>query len=218
MKSIMLGTISVKDLHGPWTDFMEKLQTEDAQEWFSAFKRFLRKENPWVETEKLFEVVRTVPLLASAITSFSAGHHFKVNTASGSPVKIASISSRFGSRFLSWSSGKVEGPTVAQKLEVRRLRMCAKSSEILAKLGGENCVEVTLSTIFRLMKEQGDGSPSGVLLADSWSNIFYAKTGRNDLCLVCVSWSRGGWHVDSFDIDDTNAKFPENSQVFVPTA
>lgn len=43
----MLGKISVKDLHGPLTDFMDKLQGQDDEEWFAGFKRFLRKENPW---------------------------------------------------------------------------------------------------------------------------------------------------------------------------
>lgn len=45
--SIMLGTTSVQELHGPWTDFMDKLQGENGDEWFTAFKKFLRKENPW---------------------------------------------------------------------------------------------------------------------------------------------------------------------------
>lgn len=46
-KPTMLGEISVKDLHGPWIDFMCKLQTNEGTEWFEAFKRFLRKEDPW---------------------------------------------------------------------------------------------------------------------------------------------------------------------------
>ncbi len=45
----MLGKTSVKELHGPLSDFMDKLQCENGEEWFSAFKKFLRKENPWPE-------------------------------------------------------------------------------------------------------------------------------------------------------------------------
>ncbi len=43
-KSVILGEISVCELHGPWSDFMNKLH-----EWFDGFKRFLRKEDPWEE-------------------------------------------------------------------------------------------------------------------------------------------------------------------------
>lgn len=46
----MLGKTSVKDLHGPLMDFMDKLQRENGEEWFAGFKKFLRKENPWPST------------------------------------------------------------------------------------------------------------------------------------------------------------------------
>lgn len=54
--SIMLGKTSVVDLHGPLTDFMDKLQGNDGEAWFLGFKRFLRKENPW-DTKATIEVV-----------------------------------------------------------------------------------------------------------------------------------------------------------------
>ena len=61
MKSIMLGDVSVKELHGPWMDFMDKLQGEDGRKWFDAFKRFLRKENPWNVESKIITIDRTAP-------------------------------------------------------------------------------------------------------------------------------------------------------------
>ena len=51
-KSVMLGKISVRELHGPWVDFMNKLQGEESEKWFDAFKKFLRKENPWPAGER----------------------------------------------------------------------------------------------------------------------------------------------------------------------
>ncbi len=48
-KSVMLGEISARELHGPWSDFMERLQSVNGREWFTEFKRFLRKEPCWVE-------------------------------------------------------------------------------------------------------------------------------------------------------------------------
>ncbi len=52
----MLGN-ALEATSGPFKDFFEKLGGAEGEEWFSAFKRFLRKENPWEsewrEVEKL---------------------------------------------------------------------------------------------------------------------------------------------------------------------
>ncbi len=63
-KSVMLGEISVRALHGPWSDFMDKLQGDDGRLWFDGFKRFLRKEDPWHTSGPStdFPVWRTVRL------------------------------------------------------------------------------------------------------------------------------------------------------------
>lgn len=58
--STMLGEISAKELHGPWSDFMDKLQGNESALWFSAFKRFLRKENPWDGATKKDRITFTV--------------------------------------------------------------------------------------------------------------------------------------------------------------
>ena len=42
----MLGLIA-PELAGPFNDFINKLSGSDATMWLHAFKRFLRKENPW---------------------------------------------------------------------------------------------------------------------------------------------------------------------------
>lgn len=46
--SNMLGDVSVKELHGPVSDLMLKIQGDDGRIWFDEFKRFLRKEECWV--------------------------------------------------------------------------------------------------------------------------------------------------------------------------
>ncbi len=43
----MLDTNALATVAGPLKDFFEKLAGADGQTWFTAFKRFLRKENPW---------------------------------------------------------------------------------------------------------------------------------------------------------------------------
>ncbi len=45
----MLG-ISVHDAQGVVTDLLEKLGGSNGQEWLSASKKFLRKEDPWPES------------------------------------------------------------------------------------------------------------------------------------------------------------------------
>ena len=47
MAQDMLGSGALADLDGPLKDFKDKLGGPDGPMWFSAFKRFLHKENPW---------------------------------------------------------------------------------------------------------------------------------------------------------------------------
>lgn len=43
----MLGSGALAEVAGPLKDFAEKLGSSEGPMWFSAFKRFLRRENPW---------------------------------------------------------------------------------------------------------------------------------------------------------------------------
>lgn len=43
----MLGSDALAEIAGPFKDFAEKLGSSKGPMWLSAFKRFLRKENPW---------------------------------------------------------------------------------------------------------------------------------------------------------------------------
>ncbi|MCR4277653.1 MAG: hypothetical protein NUV85_01400, partial [Candidatus Berkelbacteria bacterium] len=49
MSQNMLG-VPAKTYAGPIADLRKKLRGKDGREWITAFKRFLRKENPWPET------------------------------------------------------------------------------------------------------------------------------------------------------------------------
>lgn len=48
MATGMLGSNALADFAGPWKDFSEKLTGPERDLWWAGFKRFLRKENPWV--------------------------------------------------------------------------------------------------------------------------------------------------------------------------
>ncbi len=47
MSKGMLGKLPLSEIRGPRDAFEEKLAGEDGEKWLEAFKRFLRKENPW---------------------------------------------------------------------------------------------------------------------------------------------------------------------------
>ena len=44
----MLGMLSLSDVQGPMNELQSRLGGNDGQLWLDAFKRFLRKENPWI--------------------------------------------------------------------------------------------------------------------------------------------------------------------------
>lgn len=55
----MLGNIPLSEIQGPRNDFEQRLAGIDGEIWLTAFKRFLRKENPWDDLN-LVRVDRTV--------------------------------------------------------------------------------------------------------------------------------------------------------------
>lgn len=56
----VLGTSVLAEVAGAITDFFEKLAGPDGTIWLAAFKRFLRKENPWGTV--VFPVWKTIKL------------------------------------------------------------------------------------------------------------------------------------------------------------
>ncbi|MBI2475510.1 hypothetical protein HYV69_03745 [Candidatus Uhrbacteria bacterium] len=58
MSEMLGGTLA--EVAGPMKDFWTKLAGSDGTMWLTAFKRFLRKENPWASSK--FRVIRTVTL------------------------------------------------------------------------------------------------------------------------------------------------------------
>lgn len=199
-KSVMLGEISVRELHGPWSDFMDKLQGENGREWFGEFKRFLRKEPCWVGNavakplSQILEFVGTVTIPAT-IGKFVAKEKFVVNIKQNAPVKIIYLGANFTAWFLS-GDGKIEDTISEQTLRYHKLRESSVDGQIITELGGEAKVETTLSEMFSLMVGQKHGKDD-VQLRNRWSNIFYIKGQNGVLRAVNVLWGDGGWYVDA---------------------
>lgn len=57
MLASMLGSDALAEVAGPFKDFAEKLGGPDGPVWFSAFKQFLRKENPWVKIREVWKTL-----------------------------------------------------------------------------------------------------------------------------------------------------------------
>lgn len=64
MATNMLSSGALAEVAGPLKDFAEKLGGSDGPMWFSAFKRFLRKENPWV-----LKLIRQMPLVIGGVSA-----------------------------------------------------------------------------------------------------------------------------------------------------
>jgi len=62
MSEGMLGNLPLSEIRGPRDDFEEKLAGADGPRWLAAFKRFLRRENPWELTARDFTVWKTIKL------------------------------------------------------------------------------------------------------------------------------------------------------------
>lgn len=71
MRKNMLGA-AAQDYAAPIQDFRQKLKGSDGKEWLEAFKRFLRKENPW-------PVPTAAPAPATSVPSTATEFSLPVN-------------------------------------------------------------------------------------------------------------------------------------------
>ena len=72
METGMLGSGALADVAGPFKDFAEKLGSSEGPMWLSAFKRFLRKENPWE-----LKLLRRMSLIIGGVSAAGLSKHLK---------------------------------------------------------------------------------------------------------------------------------------------
>ncbi len=108
---------------------------------------------------------------------------------------IYKISSCFNSWFLS-CGGKVEKSQRAREISYSDLARNSLDYAVIKYMGGENKVVVTLSNLFQILMEQGEGR-RGPLLVNGYQNIFYIKDFHETVRTVIVSWSEKGWILDA---------------------
>lgn len=190
----MVQSILGKLFTGLLLDLIEKLSGEQGEEWHEAPRKFLRKENPWAEVEKvvvaLLKFVKTVEL--PAIGAFKPGDHFKVTPErerKNAKVVIGYVSDNVKALI----KGRLEPEEAQATIRIHELCQASVDGPILTELG-EN-VKTGLNRMFQMMEKQGRGQ-EGDLLTNGYANIFYVRD-HNVLWAARCYWrsSRGYWDV-----------------------
>ena len=204
-KQDMLGS-ALAEVAGPLKDFAGKLCGVEGEVWLTAFKKFLRKENPWeipVESASplrpsLLELVGTVSVPVTT-EKFVVRERFVINAGRKAAVTISYL----GGNFREWFLGKTEEPMAETTLRCYMLHKASVDGPIIAELGGERKAETYLAGIYALMALQPRGE-KGVLLTNGYANIFCVYDVNGVLRAVGVSWNAGvgGWGVGASSVGD----------------
>ena len=135
----------------------------------------------------------TVPALTE---TWNALDRFKKDLSDEARVKICDV----GSNFTAWFGKMVVGAHTGSTLGYHTLTKRMFDKDIIAELGGEGNVEVTLAEVYWLMEQQKNGG-SGALLNNGDANIFYVCGSDGVLRALVVSWSGRVWIVGASELD-----------------
>ncbi len=215
MSEDMLSKVLVRELPGLMRDFMKKVLGENGQEWIEAFKRFLKKQNPWPETsskpaKKRLAVLQPLETITEFPKTdiFRAIDHLRItpdNERATAELVIGFLSDNVRNNFLS-NGGKIEENLAESKLRAYKLKKDSVDGLIIAELGGEEAAETTVAEMVALMRRQGRGQ-QGILLTNGYANIFYIRDAKGVLLAVYCCWlsDYGRWYVVANPIKDPGA-------------
>jgi hypothetical protein len=110
--------------------------------------------------------------------------------------------------------GVVEKPMPELRVRKYKLLRIAPDGPIIAELGGESTVEITLAAAFALIKCQGVGE-EGFLQTNGFANIFYVRNANGVLCAIRIGWASDGWVVDAIPVADPLA-WNGKHEIFCP--
>lgn len=190
--------LALCDIRGLLDDLFDKLTGENWSEWFTALKKFLRKENPW-KTAKAARVniLQYISRFkVSGTDKFIAADNFKVDNSAG--VKFY----EFGPNLEKYFLGKVENNVPAGFLKSYRLKQGSVDGPIKSELGKYE--ETFLSDFFEQLKRQATGQ-TGRLEVDGKENIFYIRDVGGTVWAVNASWYGygSGWYVLADSVERT---------------
>src|SRR6202034_3022358 len=137
------------------------------------------------------------PLDTAVVSATSAPMVIRDFFVKNSGVKFAAIWSEFKTRFFD----KTENPIPETTYRKYRLLHISPDGPIIAKLGGENKVEGTVTAALALVQRQ-KGGVAGILQTNGYANIFYSRDKNGVLCAIRVGWADDGWVIDAISVQD----------------
>ena len=205
----MCAQLALRDVRGLLNDLMVALSGADGAVWFEALKKFMRKENPWLEVTKATVVLlkKVTTVVVPTVAEFST----VVFLDDDSPVGW------IGDNFKRMFGNHTESETSQSALQVHQLTESARDPAIIAELGGEQIAETTLGQMWQMLLVQGQGQ-DGNLLINGFANIFYIRSQvDNQLWAVYCRWDSGNrdWLVNAYPVSDPDDWYA-GSQVFSP--
>ena len=192
MSEDMLGALVRKlvdlplEILGTLYDLLEKMSGESREVWFTALRRFLRKENPWggvrLAPTHLKLVGRDIRFKTKP---FEKNSFFRTD---GSPRLY------FWPNFTNWVLPAIPKtiPALGIALMKTKLMKSMYDSGILTGLG--NPKPFTPSEFAAIIRHLLRGQPKGeegTLLTNGYANIFYVQLEDNRVVAVHVFWHAG---------------------------
>lgn len=150
-----------------------------------------------MEKNKILNFVSITPIVPN---TFAIKKRFVISNENKDHI-AAYFSGIFADLFLNYygsTKSQIEGGT----LHCHKLLKTLCDGPIIATLGGEEKVEITLGEIFFLMEKQKNGE-DGILLNDGSGNIFYVRDKNGELRAVVVRWDDddGVWFINAYSIE-----------------
>jgi len=176
-----------------------------------AFMRLLRDESV-TETVAKSHLRRLATIAIPIIKSFKASNNFIIDSSEWAKVKIDGL----GTDFEKYLLPKIEKDTVAaEELTMNFFGYDHTDTDIIAALGGETNVEITLGQYFAAFAKQPKGE-EGALTTDGHANTGYIRNSKGVLYAVAGRWGRrpDGWHFDANPLDGAGNNWSGGGQFF----
>lgn len=140
---------------------------------------------------------------------FVVAAHFKVGENDG--VRIGSLSGSFKQRFL----GKIETPDEKRRVCGAELGVHSVDGAIIASLGGEEKVEISLAALWFLLDYQSKWDEH--ILTEWYTNIFYVRDTSSVLCTIGIDWNieEDEFLLFAYSVDDRRI-WSRGSRIFYP--
>lgn len=185
--SDMLGRDALAEMAGPLKDFSEKLGGQNSEEWWAAFKMFLRKENPW-PTKTLLDHINT---FSAPVFSVRPAEILQEKKIGGKKVWLSGnmiqLLGKLGEQTIEASSAEINS---------WQLKEDSVDGPILRELGER--AQIGLAHWLWLIEQQAGGE-EGALLTNGRANIAYPRE-FPDWAVRCCRRSDDEWSLDAYPV------------------